>query len=322
MRAGWPCRRNERGFALIAALGLLVIFSVIGLEFSLLMRSRSLAAANASEVGRAHGAALAGVQHALARLDRLLDGRGEPGPPSMDQMLDPWAIVPDLFQDTVKLSDVSYRIVLADANARLQLNRASSEEIRRLLVALRLDAGVADRIAQSVEDWRDADDFRRARGAERQDYLKWGSAVLPPNAPFASVSDLQHVHGITPEIFRMIRPYFTVAGTGQVNLNSATPPVLLSLPGMSDEAVAIILRHRRSRLPLRNLLELASELPRGPRERLQDALPRLIELTTFSTYEVEVASDGWADGGVVHVHAAALVTRAGGTALLTWQGFE
>src|SRR5438132_230256 len=61
-------RRN--GFALLAALWLLVAFSLVGLSLSALARDRRLAAANLIERTQALAAAQAGVEHLRSRLAR------------------------------------------------------------------------------------------------------------------------------------------------------------------------------------------------------------------------------------------------------------
>ena len=64
--------RNERGFALVAALWLLVALSSVAIHLSLRARDRRLAAANVAEETQARAAALSGLAHARALLTRRL----------------------------------------------------------------------------------------------------------------------------------------------------------------------------------------------------------------------------------------------------------
>ncbi len=312
--------RNERGFALIAALWLLVVLSAIGLEFSLQARQRRLAAINVVDEARARAAAEAGLEHVRARMEALLQ-RAErlQGPLAPEQLADPWGRLGSVLPAEVALGDQRYRVALRDVNAALNLNRASEEELRRLFTALRIDFGRADEIAQAVLDWRDEDDLHRPRGAERPYYLRHGSPVLPRNGPFADLSELLHVRGMTPEIYEQVRPYLTLLGTGRVNLNAAEPPVLLALPGMSDEAVAVLLRYRRQGRRLGNLFELGQELSPGAERLLVSQLPRLVSRTTVVTHEVEVRSEGWTEGGQLRSEVEGLLVRGGGSAFLVWR---
>lgn len=307
-------RGRRRGFALIAALWLLVMLATIGLEFSLRARARRLQTLNAVETARARAASDAGIAHAHAWLDRrvresaTLAATADP-----DRMFDPWAGADVLFPDSVALDRgdrTFYQVTLRDAGARLNLNEATEEELRRLLRALRVDYGDADRIAQSIADWRDPDDAHRARGAEREWYEERGAPELPRNAPFRTVAELRHVRGITSEVYDLVRSHLTVLGTGRVNLNAAPPPVLLALPGIGPEAVAVLLRHRRQGRPLRNLDAVPLELSEGARRAFLEALPDLRGRTLLETRELIVTSDGRASDGRNGVRVRALFVRA------------
>lgn len=315
---------NRKGFALIAALWLLVALSAIGLEFGRQSRAHRLSAANVLEGARAEAAAQAGVEHARARMTALLlDARRMASGFDPARAADPWAAPQHAFTDTVELGrdgDVAeYSVALRDAGAALNLNRATEEELKRLFGALRVDAGLADRLAQTIGDWRDADDLHRARGAEREDYLRDRAAVLPANRLFQRVEELREVRGMTAEIFARVRPHLTVLGTGQVNLNSAGREVLLAIPGMSEEAAAMVLRSRRQGRRVASLNELSLELSAGPRQAFVDAMPMLLTRTALETREVELISEGRIDGSPVRVRVEGLLVRGGDHAFLVWR---
>jgi general secretion pathway protein K len=164
---------SRRGFALIAALALLVMISVVALELTVAARPRRLAVASSAERGAGLAAATAGVEHARALLLRL-----EPRPAgiparALPRALDPWSPAVGLVIGPVNLGAFTYRVELRDAYARLHLNGASEDQLRRLLLALHIDSRRADRLAQAIADWRDPDEFRRANGAEREDSGRW-----------------------------------------------------------------------------------------------------------------------------------------------------
>jgi general secretion pathway protein K len=311
--------RDDRGFALLAALWLLVALSAVGLEFGLRARARHLAAANTLEAGRAAGAAGAGLVEAQSLLAGLAREPSLPGHADANRWVDPWALPEVLLPDTLRLGESSARVTLRDANAALNLTRATEDELRRLFVALRVDAGAADRLAQAIMDWQDADDLHRARGAERDDYVRAGRAMLPADRPFDRVADLRFVLGMTPDIYRLVRPCLTVLGTGQVNLNAADRPVLLALAGMTEQAATVVLRRRTGSRAIRSLAELGNELPTAPRAVLQAHLPELSARAAFDTREIVAVADGWADGSPVHVTVTALLARAGENAVLVWR---
>jgi general secretion pathway protein K len=311
--------RSERGFALVAALWLLVALSVVGLEFGLRAHARNLAVANALETSRASGAAAAGLSDAQALLARLAREPSVLGAADPNRLVDPWAGVAGYLGETSTIGASRYRVNCRDANAALHLNRATEDELRRLFVGLRVDFGAADRLAQAIMDWRDADDLHRARGAERADYLQAGLAAVPADRPFDRLSDLRHVMGMTPEIYRLVRPHLTLLGTGQVNLNAASRPVLLALPGMSEQAVGLLLRRSGGSRPVRTLAELGNDLSTAPRKALQDHFAELSTRAVFETREVIATADGWTDGSPVHVTATGLFVRAGPNAVMLWR---
>jgi general secretion pathway protein K len=312
--------RTRAGFALIAALWLLVALAAIGLQFSLQGRERRLAAGNVLEEVRTRAAAEAGLAHARARLyQRVREAEALQGVVDPRLLADPWGGLDVVLAGPVDLGDVHYQVTLRDASAALNVNRATEDELRRLLGGLRVDHGRADEIAQSVMDWRDPDDLPRPRGAEMDYYLRRESPVLPRNGPFESLAELIHVRGMTPEILDRVTPYLTLVGTGRVNLNVAEPVVLATLPGMTDETIGVILRHRQQGRRIGNLLELADQLSPGARALLQAELPRLLSATTMESREVEVRVEGWADGGRVRSRLDALLVRSGSTIYVVWR---
>ena len=309
-RARTIAQSDRRGFALMAALWLVVLVGVTGYELSVRSRSRRLAVANALERTQAEAAAdgaLETVRGELAtRLARPLTARVNGAP-----ALDPWSDLALLNIDTIRLGDARALPRVYDAGSRIQINRVTEGDLRRFLAAIPMDAGLADRLAQRIMDWRDADEFRRARGAERDDYLRAGARRLPTNADFGRINELRDVDGMTRELFVRIAPHLTLLGTGQVNVNAAPREVLLSLPGMGDETIAAIVRAQRARRPIRSMEELTAQLSSGARSSLVEAMGELQQRVAFESREVVVEADGWLDGSPVHVTAEALLARGG-----------
>lgn len=307
--------RNRRGFALLAALWLLVAFSVASLALSASGRTRRLAAANLSERVRADAAARGGIEQLRQRLARRIDD-------GATSLLDPWHGVDSVLADTLLLGDARAIVRARDAGAALNLNRATEEELRRLLIAVRLDAGDADRLAQAVADWRDPDDLHRGRGAEREAYLAAGAFALPRNGPFQTLPELLSVRGMTPGLYERVRPHLTLLGSGQVNLNVADRPVLLALSGMTEAAVAVLFRYRRERRTLGHVTNLERDLPPAARRELAAALPTLLARTTTETREVEITSEGWLPGSPVRSRVTGLMVRARSAVFYVWSRTE
>ena len=305
---------------MIAALWLVVAMSTVGLQLSLSARHRRLAAANTIEAAQSRAAAVAGIEHARARLEqRLTDATLVARNSGRQSATDAWYRPGLLLPDTMDFEESRYVVSLRDVGARLNVNRATEEELRRFFRALRVDFGRADRLAQAIMDWRDADDAHRARGAEREDYLGAATPVLPRNGPFQDLGELRYVRGMDDELFDRTHPYLTLLGTGRINLNTAEPEVLQAIEGITRQAVAVIMRFRRRGELISSLNQLARELPSPARSAWQTNMTRLMSRATFDTREVEVVSQGWIDGGLSRSQVQALFVRGGATVFMVWR---
>ena len=127
---------------------------------------------------------------------------------------------------------------------------------------------------------------------------------------------------MTPGLFEEMRPYLTVYGGGQINLNTAPRPVLLSLPGITEEAAGVLLRSRGRGQSLGTIADLERELSPSARERLRVQLPTLLSRTTTETREVEVVSVGWLPGSPVRAKVTALLVRARDAVFYVWSRTE
>jgi general secretion pathway protein K len=307
---------NRDGFALITALWLIVALSVLALEFGLESRDRRLVAINRVEAVRARSVAEAGLEHSRVELERrLAESARLLSAASADR--DPWARVEQEDPIEGNVGTARYAVRAVDLGGRLNINRADGATIRRLLTAVGLDAGRSDRLAETILDWRDPDDFRRARGAEGVDYLEAGAAFLPANGPFRSVEELRWVEGMTERDFERLKPLVTVRGSGRVNLSSAPAPVLLSLPGMHGEVLEIILERRAYGLPIPSLTELALTASPHIRDALERSLPELVSRTTPDTRELLLIAEGWPEGGTTSKSLEAILVRSAGSVFLS-----
>ena len=314
-------RRKTRGFALMAALWLLIALSTLGLELSVVARHRRLVVANTLESMRAERAAWSGVEHVRARLAPF---GGSAGHGTTDELsvVDPLRRADAIAPDTVTMDDgAAYGVTSTDIGVLVNINLVDEAGLTRFLIASTVDPLTADALAQAIMDWRDADDFRRLRGAERDDYIKAGARELPRNEPFESVDELRFVRGMTHSILQRVAPSLTVFGGGEINVNKATEAVLLTVPGMTALAATVItsaqLRHRRI-ADLRQLMDL---LPLPARTALEQA-PLGVARLTFDTHELEVRSIGWVKGSPIRVRETAIVTRIGATPVVTWRRTE
>jgi type II secretory pathway component PulK len=332
---------NRRdGFVLVAALWLIVALSAIGLNTAVRSQGQRLAAANQLDAMRSREAAFAGGEYVRARLTAAVLDRQEElraqaarsgGTAARTRqflrqaaaMDDPWYEPADLVPHAMTAGDAEVELHVRDAGLRLNINHASEDMLRQFFaLGMRLDYAWADRLTQAMLDWRDEDDLPRVNGAERDEYLSAGAAVLPPNQPFADVDELRYVMGMTPELFAAIRPYMTVAGSGRINVNAAPEPVLLAIPSFSPAVTATLLRWRdagefpRSMTQLRALLGPVYVIPE--RAELADLTRRI----GFATNEVEIVAVGRTGNSPVAATVRSVIARSDAGALLVWRRIE
>lgn len=309
--------RDRRGFALMASLWLVVAIAALSLQISAGARDRRLAVANTLEDQRAHAAATSGVEHARARLARLADdGGGRRDWRDPQWLADPWHALDSTLRS--ETGNQRYDVRFHDLGGRLHVNRATAADLRRYFTGLRMDVVQAQTITDGILDWLDADDVARTRGAEHADYLRSGARELPRDGPVSSVEELRDVRGMTPELFRRISRDFAALGTGQVNVNSASRSVLLSLPGFTEAAADAVVREQANRRRIGSWTELMSVIPSQARAPLLAAAAELHTGIIYETREVGVESVGTVDGSPVRAVTEAVLARGGRTVFVTW----
>ncbi|MEM1114610.1 MAG: type II secretion system minor pseudopilin GspK, partial [Pseudomonadota bacterium] len=136
---------------------------------------------------------------------------------------------------------------LTDLQGRFNLNRLADpaperddgegprftpaqEQFIRLLQSLDnvpVDQQQAIAITESISDWLDVDANARLEGAEDSAYFAREPAYRAANAPMASVSELQAVANMTPEIYAALASLVTVWPTSPQPLNVHTAPLAL-----------------------------------------------------------------------------------------------
>ncbi len=230
-----PRARNS-GIALIAALWLTVLLTVIASGFAFSMRSEALAARNALSLAVARAAADGAVERTVFELARPRNIAG--------------AWIPDGQAKRWQDGDVSITVVAIDESSKIDLNAATAPLLKGLFQQVGgVDADSAQRIVEALADWKDADDLRRPNGAEASDYRAAGRKYGPSNAQFESVGELRRVLGMTPAIYAKVADSLTVYSRQPgINPSTASRDVLLAIPGVTAAAVDAYLAQRRDAL--------------------------------------------------------------------------
>jgi general secretion pathway protein K len=223
-RRAVACPRRQRGIALILALWLTVMLTVIASGFAFSMRSEALAARNMISVAQARAAANGAIERTVFELSRTVT----PDTWKRDGTVHTW-----------KDGDIALAASATDESARIDLNAANEVLLRSLFSSVGgADPDVAAHIVDAIQDWRDADDLTRPNGAEEADYRAAGLKYKPANGQFETVSDLARVMGVTPAIYARVANSLTVHSRQPgINPMTASRSVLLALPNATPDAV-------------------------------------------------------------------------------------
>ncbi len=263
------------GIALVAVLWVLVLLSVIAAGFLYETGTQTKLARNLVENAKARALADAGVHRAvLALLEPRTEGLPGPEIENLLQLApDPGAarrrvegalereLAGARGAETEGVSEQGWRadgtvyawafgggelrISIEDEGGKIDLNRAPDELLKGLFVVVGVDGPEAARLVDAIADFRDADDVKRANGAEDDDYRAAGLAWQAKDAPFEAVEELQRVMGMTPELYAKAAPYLTVySKRAKIDLVTAPREVLLAVPGIVAAEVEALLAAR------------------------------------------------------------------------------
>jgi general secretion pathway protein K len=326
--------RPRRGIALLAALWLVVAIAAVALQFSLVARERRMLGLSAADRGRQGAAAAGALATMQARMEYdLRNGPTGQAATAAMQSADPWFGADSIYSGMVSVDSVPVEVIAHDLGTAININVAQEAELRTLFGFVLGDATTADRLAQSIMDWRDVDDNARTSGAERDTYLKSDMLMLPTNGPFREVDDLIHVYGMTAETLGLLRPYITTRGEAQarININAAPEPVLRALPGMSDLILNQILALRSSGRRITSVSQVVTAATRGmpqgggranPQQQLQvqRVSEQLNARTGVNTTDVELTFFVRDTMRVQPTRLIAIITRSNNNQTgVTWQ---
>ena len=104
-------------------------------------------------------------------------------------------------------------------------------------------------LSDKMIDYIDADDDPFPQGAEADAYLRMSPARRPANRPLHSLDELALIDGIDSAMAARLAEHLTLYSSGAINLNTATPHVLVAACGKLslDQADRIVTRAKFSR---------------------------------------------------------------------------
>jgi general secretion pathway protein K len=269
------CRLStDKGVILIALLWILTALSVIALSFSKESRVEVSAARNSQSMEAAYYAARAGI--ALTAYQLL---RRQLLPPVQSAISQDTVDPLDLGVVTGNIGSATYRVDIQDESGKIFLNQVREAQLRLLVEACGIPKPDSDIITDSILDWLSPPSAQpRTNGAKDNYYQSLNLPYKAKNGNFSTIEELLLVRGVTPDYFyghseraqdgsivfkyglsRCFTLYLTGRYQGQINVNYAPLPVLLST-GISPPAAQAICDRRRTK-PFKDIIELQREIP-------------------------------------------------------------
>jgi general secretion pathway protein K len=235
VRRSIAIRCHQSGIALVLALWLTVLLTVLASGFAFSMRTEALAVRNAVSLAQVRAVADGAVERGAFELMR-------------PQVANVWK--PDGQAHRFSDGDVTVVVTAVDEAAKIDINTAPDLFLKNMLVVIGgLDDAAAASLVDAIADWRDPDELRRPNGAELPEYRAANLKYGPANAPFETIGEVDRVLGMNAELYRRIASVITVYSR-QPGVNAATADrsVLLALPNATAESVDAFIAQRAQAL--------------------------------------------------------------------------
>jgi len=236
---------RRRGSALLAVLWLSAALAAIGFSLATTIHGETERTSTALDGLRSYYLAAAGIDRAAVE---VLWGIQNPAASTIPQ---------GATQVIYHFASGDVRVEFIPETAKLNVNRATLEDLTRLGMALGLDEVRADALAHSIDQAR--------TGAAGPPGLTQGPSFQPAGASLQEIEELLSVPGVTPELFYgTYAPQQDAAGgmhlarraglvdclsvygrSSQVDVNTASPAVLAAV-GMNPAAIAAVAARRNA----------------------------------------------------------------------------
>ncbi|MGE5280584.1 MAG: general secretion pathway protein GspK [Deltaproteobacteria bacterium] len=248
-------RAGDRGSVLILVAWILMLLAVYAVSLGVTARQQLMLSRRLVRDAVLRRAAEAGLARARAWLSQPVEEPGgDSGAPAF------WMEREDLFKGVSvgkALFSLGYAwkdpvcgeehffYGLADEEGKINLNTASADVLARLFQSvLGVGSTKAQELADAVTDWRDPDSGTQPRGAEDAYYESLTTPYACKDASFDAPDELLLVRGFDATIYKNIKGYVTVMGSGRLNVNTASAEALQAV-GLDAKLTGKIVRYRQ-----------------------------------------------------------------------------
>lgn len=276
-----PPHPARAGVALIIVMICITVLSILAAGFAYSMKVETKLAMNANNESELNSLGRSGVELARWVLAQQATIAQEPfdalnqkwagGPGSMLTSNSPLAGVA---LDNIQLGAGKFSVKITDLERKVNINMADQAMLEQAMRLIGVDAGDAGPIAASILDWISPSPNALPGGTESSHYETLEPPYQAKDGPIDDLSELLLVRGVTLDIywggvstnhlpaafqnkvgFRQpgggvlayevgLVDLFTPLSSGQININTASAPVLQMLPFVDENAAAEIIRLR------------------------------------------------------------------------------
>jgi general secretion pathway protein K len=255
-------------------LWVIAILSVVVLEFCFAMRTEVNITKNFKEELQLYTIAQGQVQRAIVELIYKHDPRvqqkrktlkAEEVPPEKRE----W--ITDGRPYTLSSDQGTCEIRIMGEAGKVNINFVSDKMLRKIIGQLGLEGEARDIVVDSILDWREPGELHRLNGAKSDYYQSLKEPYNCKNGNLDSIEELLLVRGVTPNLFYGrretkkgevglkvdkigLRDIFSIYCLGeqidireQIDINSATAPVLRIALGIPNEVVQHIIKAREEK---------------------------------------------------------------------------
>ena len=256
---------KQKGFALIAVLGLLMILSLVATFIAnyaeqRLEQAQQLRLRMQSQLDS--DANIATLLHIIATRPLVLNAYLLQTPTTPEANTDISSLV------RIRLDGQPYQGIgqsvfsLQDEGSLLSLLDPDRERWTNLFLQQNLQPQVAERFLDQLQDYTDKDDLRRLNGASSSDYRNQGFAAPPQRLMISpgQVFNLLDAAKLEPQLRNMLT--LTTTRSGQLhNLNTMPKAVILSIPGIDEELAQGLIDARQNK-PFNDLADANARIGR------------------------------------------------------------
>jgi general secretion pathway protein K len=237
--------RGERGWALVSVLWGVTMLSLMALAAQDLTLTAHKTESSAWDAARADAALQAAVTQAVLGI----------ATPDIAQR---WRV--DGVMHEMSFQGFKLKVTIQAESGRFDLNAIDISMLQNLLKAAGQSSDQAQKLAASILYWRSsAAGVHPLDSATENDYAAAGLAYQPRHGPFQTLDELRLVFGVTPDLFKKLRPALTVY-TKRAMIDPVFAPreALLALYDGNDDQVDAIIDARNAGTEIPSELYLSS----------------------------------------------------------------